>query len=130
MTTLEVHRYQTADGKEPLTEWLDRLRDGRTRARIVARLDRLQIGLFGDAKSVGAGVSELRYDFGPGYRVYYGQEGAQLVLLLCGGDKGSQTTDIEKAHDYWKDYKARSAPNPPAAAKPPVQGFRAPAKRK
>lgn len=124
MIAVEVRRYQTADGKSPLTDWLDRLRDGQARARIIARLDRLQAGLFGDWKSVGGGVSELRIDHGPGYRVYYGQEGATLVLLLCGGDKDTQTKDIEKAHGYWKDYKARST------SKPPVQGVGAPAKRK
>ena len=104
---MEVSRYQTADGKRPLTEWLDGLRDRETRARIVARLDRLNAGLFGDWKHVGGGVCELRIDHGPGYRVYYGQEGKTLVLLLCGGAKRTQPKDIEKAHAYWKDYKAR-----------------------
>jgi putative addiction module killer protein len=85
---VEVRRYQGADGTVPLSEWLSRLRDGATRARIIARLDRLQAGLFGDWKSVGGRVCELRIDHGPGYRVYYGQDGATLVLLLCGGDKG------------------------------------------
>lgn len=124
MVVIEVRRYQAADGKVPLTQWLDGLRDGQVRARIVARLDRLQVGLFGDWKSVGAGVCELRIDHGPGYRVYYGKEGTTLVLLLCGGDKATQAKDIENAHAYWKDYKARSAP------KPSVQGVKAPAKRK
>ncbi|HUF74407.1 MAG TPA: type II toxin-antitoxin system RelE/ParE family toxin [Gammaproteobacteria bacterium] len=104
---MEVRRYQTAEGKVPLSEWLDGLRDGRTRARIVARLDRLSVGLPGDWKSVGEGVRELRIDHGPGFRVYYGQDGDALILLLCGGDKRTQAKDIEKAHDYWKDYKAR-----------------------
>lgn len=75
MRLVEVRRYQTADGKTPLSDWLDALRDGRIRSRIVARLDRLQLGLLGDWKSVGDGVCELRIDCGPGYRVYYGQEG-------------------------------------------------------
>lgn len=123
MTTIEVRRYQTAAGAVPLTKWLRGLRDGQARARILARLDRLQVGLFGDWKSVGGRVCELRIDHGPGYRVYYGQDGATLVLLLCGGDKGSQAKDIEAAHGYWKDYKARSAP------KPAVQRGRTPAKR-
>jgi len=72
MVGVKVRRYQTAEGKVPLSEWLDGLRDGRARARIVARLDRLSVGLLGDWKSVGEGVSELRVDYGPGYRVYYG----------------------------------------------------------
>lgn len=120
---MEVRRYQTVDGKVPLSEWLEGLRDGRTRARIIARLDRVQAGLLGDWKSVGSGVCELRIDHGPGYRVYFGQEGTTLVLLLCGGEKSTQSKDIEKAHGYWKDYKARSAP------KPPVQGVGLSAKR-
>lgn len=124
MPTLEVRRYQTANGKYPFEDWLDRLRDGRTRARIMVRLDRLKAGLFGDCKSVGAGVYELRIDHGPGYRVYFGHEGETLVLLLCGGDKGTQTSDIEKAHGYWQDYKARISP------KRPVQGVEVSKERK
>ena len=123
MTTIEVRRYQTVDGKVPLTGWLDDLRDGQARARILARLDRLQASLFGDWKSVGGGVCELRMDFGPGYRVYYAQQGNTLVLLLCGGDKRTQAKDIETAHAYWKDYQARGGPQPP------VQSVGAPAKR-
>lgn len=69
---MELREYQTADGKTPLTEWLDALRDGTARARIVARLDRLKVGLLGDWKTAGEGVCELRIDYGPGYRVYYG----------------------------------------------------------
>ena len=122
MATLEVREYQTAEGKTPLTGWLEGLRDGATRARIVARLDRLKAGLLGDWKTVGNGVCELRIDHGPGYRVYYGQEGKTLILLLCGGDKSTQAKDIETAHAYWKDYKAR-------LPKPPVQSSGAPAKR-
>jgi putative addiction module killer protein len=103
---LRVLQYQTVDGRTPLVEWLDGLADRLARARIVARLDRLSAGLFGDWKSVGGGVCELRVDQGPGYRVYYGQDGNTLILLLCGGTKRTQAKDIEKAHAYWKDYKA------------------------
>ena len=95
MATVEVRYYQTADGETPLAQWLRGLRDGQTRARIVARIDRLKVGLIGDWKSVGGGVCELRIDHGPGYRVYYGQEGTTLILLLCGGDKSTQAKDIE-----------------------------------
>jgi putative addiction module killer protein len=122
MASVEVREYQTAEGKTPLTEWLQGLRDGATRARIVARLDRLKAGLLGDWKTVGGGVCELRIDHGPGYRVYYGQEGKTLILLLCGGDKSTQAKDIERAHAYWKDYKAR-------LPKPPVHSSGSPAKR-
>jgi putative addiction module killer protein len=122
MPIVEVRQYQTAEGKTPMAEWLEGLRDGATRARIAARLDRLKVGLLGDWKSLSGGISELRIDHGPGYRVYYGQEGNTLILLLCGGDKSTQAKDIEKAHAYWKDYKAR-------LPKPPVQRSGAPAKR-
>ncbi len=105
---MEVSQYQTADGKMPLTAWLVGLRDREAHARIVARLDRLKAGLFGDWKSVGGGICELRIDHGPGYRVYYAQDGKTLILLLSGGNKRTQAKDIEKAHAYWKDYKARS----------------------
>jgi putative addiction module killer protein len=90
---VEVRRYQTADGTSPLSTWLEALRDGTTRARIIARLDRLQAGFFGDWESVGAGVCELRIDHGPGYRIHYGREGTTVVLLLCGGEKGTQTKE-------------------------------------
>jgi putative addiction module killer protein len=119
---VEVKEYQTAAGRVPLTEWLDELRDPVSRARIVARLDRLKAGLFGDWKSIGDGVFELRIDVGPGFRVYYGQEGKTLVLLLCGGDKRTQTKDIGNAHTYWKDYQARKP-------KPTVQRGKASAKQ-
>ncbi len=105
---MEVRQYQTVDGRTPIAEWLDGLRDVPARRRIVARLDRLSLGLIGDWKSIGSGVYELRIDTGPGYRVYYAQDGAAIVLLLCGGDKRTQAKDIERAHAYWKDYKARS----------------------
>ncbi|MCO4092970.1 MAG: type II toxin-antitoxin system RelE/ParE family toxin [Sphingorhabdus sp.] len=78
-------------------EWRAGLRDAVARKRIGARIDRLSFGNFGDAKSVGEGVSELRLDFGPGYRIYFVQRGDVLVILLCGGDKSTQARDIAKA---------------------------------
>lgn len=77
--------------------WLERLRDRNARARIQVRLDRLAMGLVGDVKPVGGGVSELRVDYGPGYRVYFIQQGRKLVMLLVGGDKRTQARDIERA---------------------------------
>lgn len=77
--------------------WLDRLKDRRGRARILVRLDRLKLGNPGDVQPVLAGVSELRIDHGPGYRVYFVQCGAVLVILLCGGDKSTQSRDIARA---------------------------------
>ena len=79
------------------TEWLDGLSDQHATARIAQRLVRLQSGLFGDVKPVGQGLSELRIDYGPGYRVYFLQRGQVVIILLCGGDKGSQRRDIERA---------------------------------
>ena len=78
-------------------DWLTGLRDGQARARIAKRIDRIAVGNFGDTKSVGGGISELRFAFGPGYRVYYTVRGNVVVILLCGGDKGSQDRDIERA---------------------------------
>ena len=85
-------------------DWLDRLRDQAGRARILVRLDRLIHGNPGDHRNLPGGVSELRIDFGPGYRVYYTQRREQLLLLLIGGDKSSQVKDIVKAQQLAKDY--------------------------
>jgi len=82
---------------EDFAKWLDRLRDIRARARILARMKRLECGHVGDAMPVGEGVSELRIDYGPGYRVYFKKRGKSLVILLAGGDKRTQKKDIEKA---------------------------------
>ena len=75
-------------------DWLSALRDTKAAALIAKRIVRVQSGLLGDVKSVGGGVSELRVDFGPGYRVYFAQRGLVLIVLLCGGDKGTQQRDI------------------------------------
>ena len=91
-----------------MTEWLAALRDVRARARVVARIDRLKLGNFGDCKGLGGGVSELRIAYGPGYRVYFALVGVQVVLLLCGGDKDSQDADIAKAVEYLADFKRRT----------------------
>lgn len=84
---------------ETFERWFTELRDRRAVARIKSRIDRLQLGLFGDAKPVGEGVSEMRVDYGPGYRVYFVQRGTKVVILLAGGDKRTQSRDIEKALD-------------------------------
>jgi len=82
---------------EVFSQWFDSLRDRQARARINVRIRRLSLGNFGDAKPVGEGVSELRIDFGPGYRVYFVRRGRALVILLVGGDKDTQDRDIRKA---------------------------------
>jgi len=90
---------------ETFDRWMRNLKDGRGAARIQVRLDRLAHGNPGDARPVGHGISELRIDVGPGYRVYYQHRGDVLIVLLCGGDKSTQTKDIEKAHEIAKDWK-------------------------
>jgi len=82
---------------EAFSAWLKQLRDARARAKIIARIQRLEEGNAGDVAPVGDGVSEMRIHFGPGYRVYYITRGTELILLLCGGDKSSQQRDIEAA---------------------------------
>lgn len=81
------------------SQWIDALQDVKGRARILVRIERLAAGNPGDVKPVGEGVSELRMDFGPGYRVYYKKRGSEIIILLAGGDKGSQEKDIEKAKE-------------------------------
>jgi len=101
---IQIEFYETKEGKIPFSIWLKSLNDGKARARIRVRIDRLKRGNFGDSKSVGEGVYELRIDYGPGYRVYFGKVGLTIVLLLCGGDKSTQPVDIRKAKTYWHDY--------------------------
>ena len=101
----EIKEYINARGKSPYREWVNSLKDIKTRARIRQRIDRLELGNIGDCESVGDGVHELRLDFGPGYRIYFGQVGKTVILLLCGGTKRKQQKDIDQAKQYWKDYQ-------------------------
>lgn len=84
--------------------WLATIKDTTTRARISRRIDQLERGLFGDRKSLGDGVYELRLDFGPGYRVYYAFDGLKKIILLGGSDKSSQSKSIEQAKRLWEEY--------------------------
>jgi putative addiction module killer protein len=88
----------------PFSDWLASLMDARAVGIVRARLNRIRLGNFGDCKSIGGGVEELRIDFGPGYRIYFGREGRLVVILLCGGSKGTQARDILRAQKYWKEY--------------------------
>ncbi len=99
--------YETSNRSCPIRDWLDGL-DNIVSARIEARLKRVALGNFGDVKPVGQGVSELRLKFGSGYRVYFAQHGAEIIILLSGGDKGSQSDDIETAKSFWSDFKRRN----------------------
>jgi putative addiction module killer protein len=103
-----VRRYVTKSGKDVFGEWLSGLKDVRARAKIVARIDRIAAENFGDCKSLGNGLFELRIDWGPGYRIYYALVGRSVVLLLCGGDKRKQSADIERAIEYLADYRKRT----------------------
>jgi putative addiction module killer protein len=94
------------NGRSPFGTWFDRL-DSAPAAKIVIALTRLKAGQHLNVKSVGSGVAEYKIDFGPGYRIYFGIDGNQLIILLCGGDKKTQEKDIEKAKKYWRDYKDR-----------------------
>jgi putative addiction module killer protein len=96
--------YETEKGDLPFNDWLDDL-DKTIRVRILARLERVKQGNYGDYKKIGQGVLELRYFFGAGYRVYFAEDGDTIVILLHGGDKSSQVKDIDKAQEYWKDYQ-------------------------
>ncbi len=90
---------------EGFRAWVLGLRDKRAQARIDARLSKVSMGLLGDVEPVGGGISELRIDYGPGYRLYFAQRGSAIILLLCGGDKGSQRRDIAEAKALWLQMK-------------------------
>lgn len=104
----EIQTYETLEGRIPFEEWLDSLRDREGKAKIKARLQRVALGNLGDCKSVGESVLELRIDYGPGYRVYWGEIGLTIILLLCGGDKSTQDRDIRKAKEYWIEFRSRN----------------------
>ncbi|MGP8246448.1 MAG: type II toxin-antitoxin system RelE/ParE family toxin [Bryobacteraceae bacterium] len=103
MPEIEILLYRKGRSR-PFSEWLASSRDVRAVGIVRARLNRIRLGNFGDSKPVGGGVEELRIDFGPGYRVYYGREGSVVVIRLCGGDKRTQTRDVLIARKYWKEY--------------------------
>jgi putative addiction module killer protein len=92
----------------PYTEWLERIRDQHTRARIRRYTDRLETGNFGDHHGVGDGVFEMRLFFGAGYCIYFAEDGDTVVVLLSGGEKSTQDRDIARAKAYWADYHERT----------------------
>ncbi len=103
----EVRHYLTASGRDVYLDWRLALRDNKAAAAIDRRIYRIELGNLGDHRYLQDGVSELRIDVGPGYRVYFAVEGTQVILLLCGGDKSTQTKDIERACALWSDWRER-----------------------
>jgi len=101
--TQEIIVYSDTNGKQPFVKWLNSL-SSIIRTRIQQRILRLSVGNFGDFKFLAEGIYELRLDFGPGYRVYFGKDGNTIVVLINGGDKGTQNKDINAAKKYWQDY--------------------------
>ena len=104
----EIRHYLTPEGKDVVLEWQRSLRDTKARIAIDRRINRLELGNFGDHRFCRDGVWELRIDVGPGYRVYYAITGTQVVLLLLGGDKRTQAPDIDRACAYWQDWQRRA----------------------
>jgi putative addiction module killer protein len=103
MVKFEIYKYESEQGSVPYDVWFDKL-DTTMQARIDARLDRLSLGNFGDCKSVGDRVYELRFFFGPGYRVYFGRYEKVIILLLTGGDKKTQKNDIKLAKELMNEF--------------------------
>ena len=110
MTDVSILHYRTVEDRFPYREWVESLADKAARAAVLARVDRLAFGTFGDWRAVGDGVCELRVHLGAGYRIYFGRDGKTVVILLCGGEKGTQDADIGRAKRYWRDYEARKKP--------------------
>lgn len=101
----KLEYYQQEGGLVPFINWLDRLPDATAVARVLIRLSRLRLGLFGVVKPLGDGIAEVKIDYGPGYRVYYAISGKKVILLLIGGDKSTQRKDIAMAKRHWKNYQ-------------------------
>jgi len=101
-----IRAYATEDGKSPYQKWFKGL-NAAAAVKVTTALERMEDGNFSNTKAVGAGLSEYRIDFGPGYRIYFGMDGETLVILLCGGTKSRQRDDIAAAKKMWADYKAR-----------------------
>jgi putative addiction module killer protein len=109
-----VH-YVSPRGNAPFEDWMAAVRGSRIHAKILQRIDRIEDGNLGKYRSVGEGVCELVVEFGPGYRVYFGQDGHDIVLL-CAGDKSTQDKDISEAKRYWRHYNAEEDEEPPRLA--------------
>ena len=100
----EFELYVTPEGKIPFSDWLETLKDKRAKAEVKRRLDRVIEGNLGDHKFIGEKLFELRITYGPGYRIYCGEVEGKIIVLLCAGDKSTQSKDIEEAKEYWANY--------------------------
>lgn len=100
----DLVEYVDQKGRVPFRRWLEKLKDRKAAAIVDSRLTRVRMGNLGNSKSVGQGVKELKIDFGPGYRVYFGEDSGRVVVLLIGGDKKTQIADIKLAQEYWAEY--------------------------
>jgi|SRR5580698_5591586 putative addiction module killer protein len=108
---VDIRQYLAQDGRNLFSKWFDRLNSEAAR-KVTTALYRIGLGNFSNVKGVGAGVFECRVDFGPGYRVYFGKDGEQIVILLCGGTKQRQQNDIAQAKEYWLEYKRQKRSEP------------------
>ena len=109
----EIRHFLTEQGDDIFGDWLDDLGDRKAAYKIITRVQRLGLGNAGDFRNLDGGVSELKIDFGPGYRVYYARTGKVILMLLCGGDKSTQKQDIEHAKRNLQDFQNREAQNRP-----------------
>ncbi len=108
LSVVEIRHFVSRAGKDLFDDWLSGLADARAQAKIAVRVNRLAAGNFGDSKSLGHGLRELRIDWGPGYRVYFTMLTRTCALLLCAGDKRTQPSDIRRAYECIQDYQQRS----------------------
>lgn len=103
-----IRYYLTPTGRNPFEQWFARLRDGKAQALVTERIERLRQGYPGDYKRLGNGLYELRIHYGSGYRVYFGVFRNNVVILLCGGTKGTQHRDIARAQNYWNEFRSNA----------------------
>ena len=107
MSAYEIRHFRAVEGTDVFGDWFDALLDRQAQQRIAVRIDRLALGMFGDAKAMREGVGELRVHYGPGYRIYYALAGRTVVLLLSGGDKRTQRADVARAVGYWLEFQRK-----------------------
>lgn len=107
MVKKEIEIYTTETGKQPFIEWFEKL-DYKNQTKITSRLERIEIGHYGDFKKLKNSINELRFFTGSGYRIYFAEENDKIIILLTGGDKSTQEKDIKKSIEYYKEYQERN----------------------